>query len=201
MDVNIYQAPESEILDDNTKTNVFEDKEFYVVSLKKFLILYIFTMGVYQYYWILKHWSMFKKSEDAEIWPILRTIFSIFFMHSLFERFNERAKQYQPGFSWAASTMATVYVIGSILSSITDKLSERDIGSPYLVLVGLIMLPLTGWILYQAQKAANIACGDAEGRCNQDFTVANYIWSVIGVLMMLVVALVFLEIPLGLSEL
>jgi hypothetical protein len=62
--------------------------EFYAVSQKKFLIMYIGTLGLYSVYWFYKHWSLYKKSENEEMWPIMRSIFQIFFTHSLFSLFE-----------------------------------------------------------------------------------------------------------------
>ncbi|MCE1160509.1 MAG: hypothetical protein LWW74_04780 [Burkholderiales bacterium] len=51
----------------------------------------------------------------------------------------------------------------------------------------MIFLPVLGWCLAQAQKAANLAVGDAQGASNATMTAANYVWLVFFGLMWLVI--------------
>ncbi len=80
MSENIYTTPESELLVDDGGVTA----EFYVVSLRKFNILFFCTFGVYSIFWFYKNWRIIKTKQNREIWPVPRAIFSIFFAHSLF---------------------------------------------------------------------------------------------------------------------
>ena len=63
---------------------------FYVVSTLKMMVLFIATLGAYQLYWHYKNWRNHQQKDlaeggtDADIWPWLRMIFAVFFVHSLF---------------------------------------------------------------------------------------------------------------------
>jgi len=167
-------AAESEIL-----TEELNDFPFYVVSLNKFLILFVATIGMYQLYWFYNNWSLYKLSSGEKIWPIPRAIFCIFFTHSLFEKFDEKNKQLNNAFNWSSYTLATLFVSFSVVSYVLDRPSD----SPYTDLISFFSLPVLGWCLYQAQICANTVCGDPDGKKNHQLTWANYIWVVLGVLM------------------
>jgi hypothetical protein len=64
----------------------------------------------------------------------------------------------------------------------------------------LILIPL-GRALYLAQKVANIACGDAEGRGNDQLTPANYAWIGLGTAFWMLVVVGLIEMTVGLPGL
>lgn len=175
METNVYKPPQSNLVRDEAR-----DADFYVVSRKKFLTLFIATLGMYRLYWFYKNWSLYKTSSDKNMWPVMRAIFSIFFAHSLFDLLGGRSREIDNTYKWSPSGMATLYVIFTIIENITDKLSQKSIGAPYTDFVVLITLPLIGWSLYKAQLAANIACNDPTGSGNSRLTPANYVWIALG---------------------
>ena len=83
--------------------------------------------------------------------------------------------------------MATVYVIFAVVSNVAERLSAKDIGSPYSDFISILTLPLVGWVLMQVQRAANAASGDPLGDSNREFTAANIVWIVLGVLFWMLV--------------
>ena len=59
---------------------------FYVVSLRKLVLLSIATVGLYSLYWFWRHWKLHKLDRKLDIWPVPRAIFAIFFAHGLNEK-------------------------------------------------------------------------------------------------------------------
>jgi hypothetical protein len=176
MSENPYKTPESELAinDDSTK--------FYVVSIKKFTILFFLTVGLYSIYWFYKNWALYKSQTGSSIWPIARAIFAIFFTHRLFSEVQDSLNENEKTFDWNPNLVATIYVILSILSQILDKLSMKEIGSPITDLLSLVIIAFIYLPLLKAQKAINLSQGDIKGQANEKFTAANYIWMTIGVL-------------------
>ncbi|WP_444996658.1 hypothetical protein [Aliikangiella sp. IMCC44359] len=194
MNDNIYQAPSSEI-----SINSTGDNQFYVVSAKKFLILYISTLGAYSIYWFYKHWSQFKNKNNENMWPVMRGIFAIFFTHSLFELFNQTCKEQKTKVSWNPGSLATAYVIITIIDNICNQLSFREVGSPITEILPLLTLPITTWLLYKAQQVANIACEDPTGSSNENYTIANFLWITIGIIIWLLTGLGLFAIIYGIE--
>lgn len=184
MEQNIYASPASQLEFDVDSPG----HEFYVVSIKKFTVLFFITLGIYSIYWFYKNWSVYKAHNGASIWPIPRAIFNIFFAHSLFRKIDEVIKNREKAFGWSPETLATFYVIFAILSNVVDRLSMREVGTPYTDILSMVLLPILYVILLKAQKAVNISQNDMAGESNSTFTLANYVWILIGTIFWLFVA-------------
>jgi len=191
---DVYQAPDSEVLVEPSET-----QEFYVVSLSKAMVLFYLTMGMYILYWNFKHWQQFKTRHQNDIWPIPRAIFAVFFTHSLFAEIKQSATDKNKNYQWAAGIFATIIVVTFILSGILTNLSMRGIGQPITDALGLLILPLQGWIIYNAQKHANFACGDADGNSNSSYTGLNILWIVLGIILWLFTAIGLFALFMGLA--
>jgi len=190
MEENIYTPPKANVDSENSLP------DFYLVSPRKFLILFISTMGLYRIYWFYKHWACFAKANDEDMIPFLRAIFSVFFTHSLFNYQNEYAKEVDAKHSWSADIAASLCVAAVIISNIADRLAGKEIGSPFSDFVSIVLMPLICWTMYRAQITANIACGDRTGKLNDRLTWLNYIWIILGVLvwLLVIVGLTFITI-------
>ena len=191
MEVSLEQSEHQEPV----KTS---EPEFYAVSQKKFLIMFIGTFGVYTVYWFYKHWSLYKKTGNEEMWPVMRAIFNIFFTHSLFLLFEMEYKNKTGKAAKSMSFLATVFVVVSILSNISGKLADHGYGVPLTHYLGVIVLPISCWCLYQAQGIANCACDDPNGSSNSRLTFLNYAWLVCGAIIWLGMTYFLYEISVAL---
>lgn len=171
--------------DDNATVNTLSESkkmQFYVVSQQKFLILYIGTFGMYLVYWFFKHWSEYRNSTKASMWPIMRAIFSIFFTHSLFALFEKKYELKTGHAPKSVNYLATIYVIFAIGCQILSKLSENAIGNPITFYLSLLIMPVSGWIFYHVQSLANYGGEDVTGESNNALTSLNYLWLALGVI-------------------
>jgi len=164
---------------------VVHPQPFYVVSTSKLIVLYVSTFGVYQVYWFYKHWKCFRDYADRSVSPFWRTFFTIFFTHSLFSNFNLKASE--RGAGQPLSGMATLFVILSILSRILDRVLASSTATSLLDVVGWLVVLANVVPLVVAQRVANAACDDPEGRVNTRFTLVNFIFMGLGGLLWLAV--------------
>lgn len=177
MEHDIYKAPQAELV-----SNLPDTPEFYVVSERKFLILAIATVGTYLIYWFYRHWKNQKLKHSDSIWPVARAIFNIFFTHALFKRIQGKLTEVGKTFTWSPRVMATVFVIASIISNISDRIYAQE-GAPVIFsLIGFATLIPMVWSSYKAQQAANIACDDVAGKQNSKITAVNMAWIIFGVI-------------------
>jgi hypothetical protein len=181
MDFDVYKPPKAALHD--SRVNSAAGNKYYVVSNKKFLLLYISTLGIYSVYWFYKNWSLYKKSTGESMLPVMRGIFSIFFAHSLFRKVDSSIQEKSIPYSWSPKMLATVYVISALVANFSDRLATKGIGSPITDFLGLILAFSAGWALYRAQGAINMACNDPHGAANADITPANIIWIILGVVL------------------
>ena len=178
MNDNIYAAPEAKL---EIKDPITSGRQFYVVSDKKFLVLYISTLGVYSVYWFFKNWQLHKESSGEDIWPVPRAIFSIFFVHALFRRVAYRLEEAQRELTWKHGDLATFLVVSMLIERVCDRLSMKEIGTPYTDIISLAIMFLMAPLFLRAQKMINLSCDDALGESNSQFTTANYVWIAVGV--------------------
>lgn len=174
------------------------EMEFYIVSPKKFLILFLGTLGIYAVYWFYKHWSQYKKSTNENVWPIMRGFFSIFFIHSLFSFFEMKYEKKTGEAPKSINYLATIYVVVAIVSQICKKLSENGYGAPLTFYLSLLILPVSCWVLYKAQSLANFSGEDVNGSSNSKLTCLNYIWLVLGLISWFLILLAIYATAVGL---
>ncbi|QXI40095.1 hypothetical protein [Pseudomonas xantholysinigenes] len=179
MSDTFYNAPQPALT-----TQDVEQAPFYVVSRGKFLTLFILTFSLYQLYWAYKNWKQFKLSSGENLWPVARAIFAIFFTHALYREADARIKRDGRDFKWQPSGLATLFVVGLIVSNIIDSLVRKNIGYPLLDAVSLAMLPVMGWITWLGQQGLNAAAGDPQGQGNARFTALNYVFIVLGAVLL-----------------
>jgi hypothetical protein len=194
LDSNPYQAPTAPVLDTSLET----DATFYVVGLRKFLVMMIGTLGLYGFYWFYKNWALFNRRYDTKYWPVPRAIFSIFFTHSLFNEVDGQLQKRGVAYDWMPGLAATVYVVAAIAGRILDRLAVKEIGSPVTDVLGIVMMVPMVWALYRGQRAINLAEGDPEGTRNARLTTANILWLLPCLLLWLLVLLGLAAIALGL---
>ncbi|MGH8076997.1 MAG: hypothetical protein ACREPE_06690 [Lysobacter sp.] len=163
--------------------------EFYVVSARKFVLLFLATFGLYQLYWFYMHWARYRRVRKQQVWPVARAIFSIFFTHSLAEEIDHTARSRAPAYRWSPQLAATGYVTASLASIVLDRLAANSIGSPATDLASLLLLGPLCLCLLAIQRAANVACDQPRGDANSSLSWANWIWRAIGGLVWLMVLL------------
>tara|TARA_R110000764_G_scaffold239212_1_gene337832 strand:+ start:1151 stop:1723 length:573 start_codon:yes stop_codon:yes gene_type:complete len=172
--------------------------ELYVVSPKKFTILFFCTMGLYSLYWSYKNWSLYNSSTNANIWPFARAFFDIFFIHSLCNKLltcvgsMPTTKEHSN-----IELQATRYVILTVVGRIFDQVSTKGVGMPYSYFVSILVLPFTFQALLTIQIRINQHMGDELGHSNTSLTWVSYIWIVLGVLLWAIIVLGGIAILIG----
>lgn len=173
------------------------DINFYIVSPEKFLVLFLVTFGLYSVYWFYKNWSLYKQSTNGKIWPIMRGIFSIFFIHSLFSHIEAKHNLKTNSETEELNSLATIFIIFSIIGNVGDRIAAKGIGLPFTILSGIITLPIVCWAVYKAQLLINASSNDKNGDTNSNYSLINSFWLICGALLWLLVLLgiftVFIE--------
>jgi len=172
---NIYTPPESTVVDTQTS-----ETPFYVVSPLKFCILFASTMSFYSLYWFDQHWTLYKRAHRLNVIPVLRAVFSIFFVHSLFGAIEILAFDKDETNKFSANMWAAMYIVSVIALRFMSRMTNNDVFSPQELLIYIVLIVLTGIPLLKAQILANIACDDPEGRTNRKFNITNILFVVVG---------------------
>lgn len=187
MSEELYAPPAARVADATEAST----REFYVVAPRKFIFLYMLTFGYYSIYWFYQNWALYKLRHKADVWPVPRSIFQIFFVHQLFENIDAACRRAGQRYVWNAGTQATAYVILVIVTRLADRFVDRvvDTVSVPLMALALVATFLPILPLLAAQRALNLAEGDPEGSSNATFSAANFAWMIAGGLFWIVVLL------------
>ena len=172
MQQSVYATPKTHVVDQKT-TQV--EQEFYVVSMPKFWTLLVSTMGMYSIYWFFQHWSLYKKYNQTKMIPFLRSIFSVFFIHKLYENIDNSINSKNYDYTWSPNIYAALYIITSVGDIVFKSFVGQGIMSPRTSMITWLSTPILFYVLYRGQLAANVACGDQYGESNSKFTVINII--------------------------
>lgn len=180
MEDNIYSPPTAIVADAPATAAA---QRFYAVSPTKYWVLMIVTLGLYRLYWFYKHWSNYRYATGESMWPIWRSIFSVFFTHSLFREIEAQIGRVHSRHDWNPVLWATLYVVAVISEGLIDRIGRiAHLGMAPVFAISMLALTCALVAGYHAQKAANAAVGDPDGQSNARFTIANWFWIVIGLL-------------------
>ncbi len=182
MSDSIYAPPEADVSEPASG-----GVRYYIVAPFKFILLSLLTFTLYFVYWFYKNWQLIKIDDNDDIWPVPRSIFYIFFTHSLFTDVQESFKTQGRQWSWSPGLLATVFVVLTVINNVADRFIDYDSYSMWLGLWPLASAFVLTFLLLPAQKAINAVCGDEGGTSNARLTIANWIWMVLGGLMWLLV--------------
>jgi hypothetical protein len=176
---NPYAPPSAQLTTAQTPPDLSE-APFYVVSLPKMLILGVATLGWYWTYWFWRHWQTYKRTTNANIWPLPRAFFMIFTAHTLFETIATRLSRQKIRHAWSPGMWATLYVLVAIEQPFAVLLLKIFSTKIMVLTVNGIAIALGAVALAQAQRAANLASGDASGSSNKTITFPNLLWMTLG---------------------
>lgn len=174
---NPYATPTADLVATPADT---ENPTFYVVGTMKFLLLYVATLGMYSIYWFYRNWSHYKAETRADVWPVPRAIFSVFFIHSLFRTVDERLRAQGKDFPWNPGAHATLLVVLMIVSNVLDRIAGKIESVGALDVASLVLLLPIAFVMLRAQGAINMACGDPEGAGNSRLSGLNILWIAVG---------------------
>jgi len=98
----------------------FPEVTFFPISMSKFLVISITSLGIYNMYWMYRNWRAIQLKKKEQIMPIARGIFSAFWFYPLFSKLKEdsleRFSTNKVMLTFWAISFATAYFILSYLS-------------------------------------------------------------------------------------
>ena len=159
---------------DITQTEDNEPQEIhYAVSTTKLYVMSVFTFGLYMWYWYYKNWEIERNRTNEDISPFWRAVFCLFYTHSLYDRFDWRARERQLNLSWNPDSLATITVILIFLDGFIERICSNTVGIGVLDYISLLMGFIVIIPIAQAQKIVNQVNNDPGGRLNAKFSSSN----------------------------
>ena len=155
---------------------------FYVVSQRKFAILFLSTFSAYIFYWFYKNWDCYKRKHPeasrfgSTISPAVRAASSLFFTHALFRKVKGHGRGQPTLARWRSGLHATILVALMLLSNFADSFIAGPAGN-YASFASVFVLGLP---FLKAQQMINLSCGDPDGMGNDRLSKANWAWMIAG---------------------
>lgn len=181
---NVYAAPVSSL---DLSAEQTGNSRFFVVAPRKLATMYIGTMGLYFFHWFYKQWENYKESQPFDspagrIWPVMRAIFSAFFIHSLFSKVKTAEPEHPAVAHWHPLRDATLLLVVLLVPLFMGHLLQGIWPAWFIQVAGVSLMIPTVLLLRAFQRRANAVCGDPEGQANAHLSGANIGWLVFGAL-------------------
>lgn len=187
MEDNIYAPPKADL-------GGKDSLPFFITSARKFWVLTFMTAGVYFYYWFYKQWECHKYHYGNKIIPVARVIFSIFYVYSLFSLVSKAAKKARVKPLVNLKLLAVISIVLMIVETIVDKIVERTDLITYLDYVSYSLLYIGLIPMFILQVTINKTLGDPKGSQNSSFSIYNYIFILLGVVLYASIIATYLEV-------
>jgi hypothetical protein len=154
---------------------------FPVVSMGKFSILFWATMGLYALYWFYLCWAAMESIQQRQFFKPGRSLFAVFFVHSLFGKIHAIETQQTDACKWNHKHLTWVFIAAYVIHILVFWWIEVEQPAHWLRLLASFPILLAQYYcLYQVQLAINRINNDPFGRTNHQFSAANQIWIVVG---------------------
>ncbi len=146
-----------------------------------FFVLCFFTFGIYAVWWNYKAWRFLQEKEDLDIYPAVRALFSIFFIHNLLEKIDSMAQEKgHKGIN--DSTNATLYIIALIVANLVSRLPE-----PYWLASSLI--PFYAFLVPSVQQLNHYWEAEASSPVSRKMSFGEIIAVIVGALFLGIILL------------
>lgn len=155
---------------------------FFPVSVYKFVVMSVVSLGLYPLYWAYQQWRRIRDRKHESLSPFWRAAFAPLWGFSLFPRIREELLSQRQPVDWSAGLLATSYLVLSMTWRAPD---------PWWLISMLSFLPMIP--IVRSVAAANRGVPSHEGT-NGDFSTENVIGGVVGSLI-LVLAIIGTFVP------
>ncbi len=156
---------------------------FYVISGAKFFILNILTLGCFNMVWFYMQWLRQNQAGREKVSPFWRTVFSIFFYHSLVRKVKEETQVTEVSELWDGNLLANLTVFAIIIERICFRFSsylekegkDASVGNA----LGYAFLIIAIFLNWQIQRKINLGYDNTDGKTNSKITLRNILWVVL----------------------
>jgi hypothetical protein len=124
-------------------------------SFAKLFLLNLFTFNVYRFYWFYENWDAIRNSERRDILPFWRSVFRWFYIHALFERIYQSAKQQGYKAEVRCGLFATLIIVLGIVSYVVEKSIEKHGASLTNVSLFLCLWLVSDLLFWPIQRLIN----------------------------------------------
>ena len=149
---------------------------FYVVSIRKFLLLYFMTMGCYLIVWFFENWKQYRKATGVKVWPGVRALAGVIMVFSLFAKVQKALSESGRTYRWFPVTRGILIFTVWVVSVFFAFMPIDEFWAPWVIVISLLLMGVLGFLLVGAQRAINFLEHDPAAQSNSTLTFANGVW-------------------------
>jgi hypothetical protein len=94
---------------------------FFPVSIAKFAVLSVCSLGIYNLYWFYRNWQLVRAREHSDISPFWRATFAYFFCYAMFKQIRDHDRQSGGTGALPAGALATGWIVLTLLWQMPDR--------------------------------------------------------------------------------
>lgn len=144
---------------------------FFTVSVLKFTLMSLATLGIYDLYWIYKNWKMISERQGLKLRPFWRAFFGYFYIYPLLKEFRSAGSSQGDFGNLAAGALAAVWVVLSLTWKLPDPLSLIS------MFAFIALIPAVKYVNNYESRV------NPEIPINSKFSVWNWVGLIIGLIM------------------
>ena len=155
----------------------YRNAPLFAVSLPKFVVMSVCTLGLYEFYWCYRHWQAERRREEENLSPFWRTVFAPVWVFALLPRIQSLTTKHGVPATWSATGLALAFLLLNAAWRLPD---------PVWLVCLLTCLPLIP--VQQSVNRLNATLVPEAGR-NDRFSGLNVLFIVIGTILLLLLLL------------
>lgn len=171
------------IIESHNQSNLEEKVPFYVISSSKFWVLNVLTLGCFYIVWFYMQWLRQNQAGREKVSPFWRTMFMIFFYHSLVRKIKEQTQITKVSELWNANLLANLIVFTIIIERICFRnasyLERMGKDASLSNTFGFALLLMVVFLSWQIQRKINLGYDNADGKTNSKITLRNILWVIL----------------------
>jgi hypothetical protein len=129
---------------ESAKRPTFENSPFYAVSVSKFIIYSILSLGIYINYWCYRNFKAIKQQNNANIMPIARGIFAILWYYPLYQALKQHSELQSNKSKLIPSWGAAISFLLILATTLVYRMEEY--ATIALLVMPFLWLPLVSYI-------------------------------------------------------
>ena len=149
---------------------------FLVMSVQRFVLLYVVTMGFYSTVWFYLQWKQYRKATGVKVLPALRAFLGIFMVFSLFRKIDNGLKASGLNHRWFPITRGISIVVLAMLLTLGTFIPVEYGDTLWVMALNYICAGVVVFLFAGVQRAINVLGGDVEGKSNAGLTLVNGLW-------------------------
>lgn len=159
---------------------------FYVVSVRKLIVLNVATLGFYWLFWSMRNWDLYWSASGEKFMFLPRAALPELFLYSLLRKVDRRIRESGRAYRWSPWQLTFGALLTALLCWVLVLISlplANGVGGTLAVSLAALNLVIQS----RTQQAINFCEGDPNGAGNAQFTLVNWLWISIGALGWLIV--------------